>query len=352
MKILSRKPKNEQVVGLEFDVGSVAAAEPTPGGVGRAGVQPLPAGAVRDGEVTDAGAVASALAELFGREKLSKTVRLGVANQHVALRTVRLPPVEDPKQLKSAIRFLAQEQIPMPLESAVLDHQIIGASTTEDGARRIEVAVVAARKETVESLLTPVRDAGLEPVGVDLTAFGMIRALAAPSPAGEGGLVQGTLYCGLGDVTNLAIARDSACLFARVAEFGMRQVSERLVSERGLLPEHADQWLIHVGLEAEPETIAGDPEIVATARQALLDGSLRLADELRLSIDSYGAAEEALPVGKLVLCGWGAAIPGLATRLGEELSRDVEARHPAALGELPAGLADRLTVPYGLGLGE
>jgi type IV pilus assembly protein PilM len=355
--MLSRKKKNT-IVGLELDAGSVAAAEPGRGdssAVAHAGVQPLPVGAVRDGEVADPDAVTAALVELFEREALPKTVRLGIANQNVVLRTLRLPMIEDPKQLKNAVRFLAQEQIPMPLDSAVLDHQVIGGAVGEDGNRQIDVAVVAARSEMVEAMLAPLRQAGLEPVGVDLNAFGMIRALASDRQPLESvseteSFVQTTLYCSLGDVTNLAIARDSACLFARVAEFGVRQISERLVEERGLLAEHADQWLLHVGLKSPLESIDGDAEIVAAARAALEDGVLRLADELRISIDYYAAQEEALPVGSVVLCGWGSAILGLADRLRSELNRDVEVHRPIALSGLPDNLAARLTVPYGIGL--
>ncbi len=357
-----KKKKKDTIVGLEFDSGSIAAAEvpPSPGGpVAHVGVQQVAAGAVRDGEIIDADAVAAALAELFDRNELSKHVRLGIANQHVAFRTLRLPPIDDPKQLNNAVRFMAQEQIPMALDSAVLDHQVIGATVSEEGNRQVDVAVVAARKEMVATLLEPVRRAGLDPVGIDLTAFGMIRALAgasaAPSISPQTGpapetFVQTTLYCSLGDVTNLAIARDHACLFARVAEFGVRQISERLGADRGLWTEHADQWLLHVGLEDPLERVEGDPEVVAATRRTLEDGVLRLADELRLSIDSYVAQEGAVSVGSVVLCGWGSAIPGLPAKLMEELGQEVSVRCPDALAGLADNLAGRLTVPYGIGL--
>jgi type IV pilus assembly protein PilM len=359
--MLSRKKKNTSVVGLELDAGSVAAAEPAVDGAGtvsRVGVQALPSGAVREGEVVDPEPVVAALTALFDREGLTKKVRLGVANQNVAMRVLRLPVIEDPKQLTNAIRFLAQEQIPMPLDSALLDHQVIGGAVSEDGSRQIDVAVVAARRETVESLLATVRRAGLDPVGVDLTAFGMIRALAGDADrleetgSEQESFVQATLFCSLGDLTNLAIARESACLFARVAEFGVRQISESLSTERGLYLEHADQWLLHTGLEAPLEALDGDPELLAAARRTLESGVLRLADELRLSIDSYAAQDGSVPVGSLVLCGWGGAIAGLADRLRQELGREVEVRRPAALAGLPANIAGRLTVPYGIGLEE
>jgi type IV pilus assembly protein PilM len=359
--IISAKKKTAPTVGLDIDTGSVAAAEMS-GAEGslQTGVQSLPVGAFRDGEVIDSNAVSAALGELFSRQGFSKRVRLAVASQGVAFRTLRLPVIEDPEQLKSAVRFQAQEQIPMPLESAVIDHQVIGAAVTEDGNRQIDVAVVAARKETIAALLAAARGAGLDPVGIDLAAFGMIRALAAgpsgpvtsaPAVSSEAEeFVPATLYCSLGDLTNLAIARDFACLFSRVAQFSVRQIADDLSAVSGMEIEHAEQWLLHTGLETPLEQVDGDPGAATAARAALEDGAGKLADELRLSLDYYGAQEGATPVGGVVLCGWGSVIPGLASRLGVELGREVSARRPDALAGLEESQAARLTLPYGLSL--
>ena len=269
--------------------------------------------------------------------------------------------IEDPNQLKAAVRFQAQEQIPMPLDSAVLDHQVIGAEVGEDGARQLEVAVVAARRETVERLLETARGAGLDPVGIDLAAFGMIRALAGGSDrpgaevaaaAGNEGeeYVPATLYASLGGVTNLAIAREHACLFSRVAQFSVRGIAEELAANSGLPLEHAEQWLLHTGLVAPLEEVTGDPGAAAASRAALEANVAKLADELRLSLDYYGSQEGATPVHEIVLCGWGSAIPGLPERLGEVLGREVSSRRPAALAAIGDGPAARLTLPYGLAL--
>ena len=92
---------------------------------------------------------------------------------------VRLPAIEDPNGAgHSAVRFSAQEQIAMPLDQAVIDHRVIGGVGAIEGAPpQVDVMVVAARRDMIAASLKPLRDAGLEPVGVDLSAFGMIRAL-------------------------------------------------------------------------------------------------------------------------------------------------------------------------------
>jgi type IV pilus assembly protein PilM len=359
----SRAKRETTLVGLEIESGSIGATEARVNGdvtITATAVEPLPAEAFDDGEVTDPAAVAEALRSLFSTHKLSKRVRLGIANQRVVVRTLRLPAIDDPAELDSAIRFSAQEQIPMPLEQAVIDHRVVGGvGATEGAPPQIDVIVVAARRDMIAASLKPLRDAGLEPVGVDLSAFGMIRALGdagvVPGPDAEEGAQpaqRAVLYCSVGDVTNLAIAKGRSCLFTRVSPVGLDDIAGSLVASAGLSPEHAQMWLGHVGLAQPVEQIEGDPAIVGRVRSALDNGAASLLDELRLSLDFYGAQETAVPIERVVLCGPGSAIPGLAEQMEPTLGLPIAAASPPALAGLDAATAARLTVPYGLALNE
>jgi type IV pilus assembly protein PilM len=181
----------------------------------------------------------------------------------------------------------------------------------------------------------------------------MIRALAdtgATAAAPDERPDQAVLYCNVGDVTNLAVARGRACLFTRVSHVGLEAIGGQLAAARGLSPEHGAQWLAHVGLEQPLEAIEGDPEIVSEARLALEQGVTGLVDELRLSLDYYGAQEGALPVERIVLCGPGSAIGGLAQRMEAGLGFPIAVSRPSALSGFDEGPAARLTLPYGLAL--
>lgn len=357
---LGRKSGGDSsVVGLEIEAGSIAAAEVHVNGSARLGgwaTAPLAPEAFQDGEVTDPESVARVLRDLFAENNLGKKVRLGIANQRVVVRTLRLPAIENPEELSAAVRFSAQEQIAMPLDQAVIDHRVIGGVGAIDGAApQVDVIVVAARRDMIARSLKPLRDAGLEPVGVDLSAFGMIRALGggfvSASPEGEGQPAPSSvLYCNIGDVTNLAVAKGRACLFTRVSPVGLEDVASGLASNTGLMPEHARQWLEHVGLERPVEEIAGDPAIVAKAREAIEGGATALLDELRLSLDFYAAQEAAVPVERIVLCGPGSVIAGLADRMQPVLGLPIETGQPPALAGLDPGTAARLTLPFGIAL--
>ena len=78
-------------------------------------------------------------------------------------------------------------------------------------ASRISVAVVAARRDMVEALLSAVRKG--RPATGRSSAFGMIRALRDRDAAGAEPPEGARLLCNLGDVVNLAVVRGSVCLF-------------------------------------------------------------------------------------------------------------------------------------------
>ncbi|HEV7774348.1 MAG TPA: type IV pilus assembly protein PilM [Conexibacter sp.] len=338
------------VVGLDIEPGFVAAVQVRMGGDGmtveRAAGLPLGPGIVRDGEVADPEALAEALKELFRQHKFGKRVRIGVANQRIVVRTIDLPPLEDAKEIAAAVRFHAQDHIPMPLEQAVLEHQSLGLVDTAEG-QRTRVVLVAARRDMVERLHAAAKQAGLRPAGIDLAAFAMIRALHT---GGEGA----TLYVSIGGVTNLALAEGATCVFTRVAPGGVEALAAELAERRGLTLEHARQWLTHVGLDTPIEAVSGDPEIVEEARSVLLEGVRRIADEVRNSLDFYRAQAGALAAERAVVTGPVVAIPGFCDQLGAAIGLPVEVgtvgeARPGAFGGIDGG---RLAVAAGLAVEE
>ena len=349
--------KTQSIVGLDIETGSIAATEVRTNGtreIRRTAIAPLEPGVVSEGEVQDDEALSSALRALFSQNKLGKAVRLGIANQRVVVRTLQLPLIEDEKEIDSAVRFRAQDQIPMPLEQAVLDHRVVSRGKNPEGERQMEVLAVAARRDMVVSLLGALRKAGLQPVGIDLSAFGMLRALdiqpELPIEGEEGQIQSTTLYAYLGDITNLAVARGGQCLFTRVAPFGIENIAQRVAEGAEMSSEDARDSLLDVGLEESIDDF--DDGDAQTVREALEEGASKLIDELRMSLDFYSAQEGASAIEHVVLCGPGSTIPGLPERIQVGLGLGIEIMSPAALRDLDDEDAARLTVSYGLAVGD
>jgi type IV pilus assembly protein PilM len=307
MALSLRKSSDRGCVGLDIDGRYLAAAQVSGGRVTRAASQGLPEGLVRDGEVTDPETLAQHLKSFAAATSLPRNVRIGVANQQIVVRVVELPRIEDEKQRHAAVRFQASEAIAMPLDEAVLDHQVAGFSTAADGTARMQVVLVAARRKMIETLLDAVKVAGLKAEGVDLDAFALVRALATGSDDPD---QPARVFCHLAGVTNLAVAVGTSCFFTR------------------------------------PLAAVWDED----------DAGSRLADEIRLSIDYYMTQAQAKPVGTVVLSGPGSADEQLIEGLGVHLGLPTTVAAP--LGVLDRSALDasedphRLTVAAGLAMGR
>jgi type IV pilus assembly protein PilM len=234
------------IVGLDIQPGFVAAVKARVNGsivAEQAAAVALGPEVVRDGEVMDEEALGEALRELFGQSKMSKRVRVGVANQRTVLRTLELPPVTDQKELAAAVTFQAQDQVPMPLNNAVLDFHPLGVIDTPAGPRQ-RVVLVAAQRDMVERLVSAVRRAGLTPEGIDLSAFALIRSLYKPDPEQSARV----LYLNVDGLTNLAIAEGTICHFTRVVGSGLEGMATELAERRGIALTDARAQLLKANL--------------------------------------------------------------------------------------------------------
>jgi type IV pilus assembly protein PilM len=388
------------IVGLDIQPGHVAAVQARVNGsivVKHAVGAPLPADTVREGEVLDEGVLSEALREVFKDGSLSRRVRLGVANQRTVLRTLELPPVTDRKELAAAVRFQAQDQVPMPLSNAVLDFHPLGIFETPEGPRQ-RVVLVAAQRDMVQRLLAAVRDAGLRPEGVDLSAFALIRSLYRPDPEHAARV----LYLNVDGLTNMAIAEGTTCRFTRVVGGGIEAMASELAERRSIplveartliassdlsaLPEPDPAPELPVAVaDSEPESVTVvDPEAPAAVdegspsaatsdpayspvapskatpstsdadvRTVLENGIREIAGEVRNSLEFHRSQEGGGEVSLVVLSGSALDLPGFADALQEQLGVQVE-RETVRLDEQDLGgvSAHRLAIAAGLAVEE
>jgi type IV pilus assembly protein PilM len=365
-----RSPRSARVrtlVGLEIEPGQLVAARSRVNGhvvVEKAVGKQIAPNLVRDGEVTDVEALSRELAELFAGSGLDRRVRIGIANQRIVMRQLELPPILDPKELDSAVRFQAQDEILMPIESVVLDYHPLDVVEV-DGSTRMRVLLVAARRDMVERVLLAARKAGLRPEGVDLAAFGMIRALR-PLDVAETDRV---LYLSIGGLTNIAIGRGANCDFTRAITSGLDQIVAEVSARTGVPFAEARRVVAAVSERATagPAAIDSDPGPIAahtpepyadgdaeTAAAELVNGVRRIASEVRNSLDFHLGADGENPIARVVLTGQALDLPGFDAALGRELGLEitrgeVALASPAAAGNVPVS---RLAVAAGLSVAE
>jgi len=227
----------------------------------------------------------------------------------------------------------------------------------------MHVLLVAARRDMVERMLLAARQAGLRPEGVDLAAFGMIRALRPLDGAED----EQVLYLSIGGLTNLAIARGSTCQFTRVITTGVEQIVAEVAAGAGVPLADARKLIAGAGAEAEKPPVApaearlsGEAGPAAPAdhselaRLALSDGIRRIAAEVRNSLDFHLSSHGDGAVSRAVLTGPALDLPGFDVALGRELGLTlargaVDIADESAVGHVPMS---RLAVAAGLSVQE
>jgi type IV pilus assembly protein PilM len=301
------------VIGLDVGTAAVRAAEVrfgrgTPALV-RFGQVALPPGAVVAGEVVDAAAVAAALRRLWKEAGFSgKRVVTGVAGQRVVARTTDLPVMSE-DELRSSLPFQVQELIPIPIEDAVIDHQVLERTVDAEGVERLRVLVVAAHRDMLRSLTAALDGAGLSAERVDLIAFALIRALherdfGELDADGNGAAAEAIVDIG-GGVTNVIVHEHGVPQFIRSLSTGGMELTEAISTD------------LDVDFEtAEALKRGGDAGAQSQHAQEVLRVALvPVLEEIRTSLEFWQSQSLDGELRRVIIVGGTTRMPALHDRL-------------------------------------
>ena len=351
-----------EIVGLKIGASKIAAARVATNGSGRllqlAGAD-LPPGLVVGGEVQDVEGLGAVLKQFFAEHKLPRRgVRVGVSSNRVGVRTIDVGGIDDPKQLGNAVRFRAQEALPIPINEAVLDYQVLGESRDDEGKLVRKVLFVVAYRDLVERYAVACKHGGLKLAGVDLEAFALLRAVTPfaelPTAESERGAIVAVSVGS--ERSTLAVTEGTTCEFTRVLEWGGSSLTTAIARDLGNEPVAAERIKrsLHLNSDETPEGL--DQETAAKARQATLVGLQTFARELVSSLQFYQNQPGSLGIREIVLAGGTARLAGLAETLQRMVAVSVRIGDPlvnlAHGKKIRGGDPDPShAIPIGLGMG-
>jgi type IV pilus assembly protein PilM len=346
-------------IGLDVGSTAVRAAELTEGSapsVVRAAQVPLAAGAVENSEVRDVAAVSEALRELWTRGGFkSRKVWMGVGNQRVVVREIALPAMPE-KELRQSLGFQVQEFIPMPVEEAVLDYHLIEELEIE-GRPMLRLLLVAAQKAMVDTLVAAATGAKVEPIGLDLVPFALVRAVGATGAGMELETTGGEAVVDVGaHVTNIVVHAAGETRFVRILPSGGRDITVAIA--RGLSVEDEVAERLKRG-----EFVEGSEATPEQALEIAMQRATQFVDEIRSSLEFYTAQTQGARIERLLVSGGGSKLEGFIdilrqripvtvepgrvfSRVGSQLSLSEEAQAEA---EPVLATAVGLAIPWGGG---
>ena len=354
---------------IGVDVGSTAVrvAEVAIGDVPvvvRAAQVPLAPGLVEAGEVREPEAVGAAIRELWEKAGIkSRQAFLGVGNQRVVVREVALPWLPE-RELRNTLAFQVQEFIPMSTDDAVLDFDLLGE--VDQGGRRMQrILLVAAHKAMVNALIEAALAAKLDPVGVDLSPFAVVRAIGSGDEALDLDATGDEAVVDIGaHVTSICVHDRGVTRFVRMLPSGGRDITIAIARGLGLDDEVAERLKRGEEVEVPDEAVgsevpAGDPPADEASEGGASDGEVsegadleteaapasleqtnapdpenvrRLAlmragsfiDEVRSSLEFYAAQVPSARIGRVLAVGGGSRLDGFLELLQERIPVPVD----------------------------
>jgi type IV pilus assembly protein PilM len=324
---------------IGLDIGSTAAraAEVATGSyppaIVRAAQVPMQPGAVEHGEIREPHAVTEVLRELWRRGGFKgKQVFLGVGNQRVVVREVALPWLPT-KELRESLHYQVQEFIPIPVDEAVLDYDVID-EFEQDGRRMLRLLLVAAQRTMVGSLIEAVTAARLEPAGLDLVPFALIRSVGATNGLGMESSGEEALIDVGADITSICVHEHGVPRFVRILPTGGADIT--LAVARALAVTEAEADALKRG-----EAIEGGPAL-EDAQRVARSRAVAFVDEIRSSLEFYTVQNPRAKVGRLVVTGGGSKLEGFLDMLSERLLVVAQPGHVFAKARPELDLDERL----------
>ena len=350
----------KQFVGLKIGASQLAAARVSVNGAAsleQVAQAPLPPGIVAGGEVRDVDALAAALKDFFAKHKLPRRgVRVGVANNRIGVRTIELSGIDDEKQLANAIRFRAQEALPIPIDEAVLDFQVLSERVNEEGLSTKRVLLVVAYRDLIDAYVQACRTAGIRVEGIDLEAFALLRALTpSEAPTDEAVERSALVAVAIGaERSTLAVSDGFTCEFTRVLDWGGATLTASLARALDLEPVDAERLKRDLSLDTPERPEGLSEEKAEQAREALRGGLQSFARELVSSLQFYQSQPDSLGIREVVLAGGTAQLGGLAASLQKLIGVNVRVGDPLAGVSIGKKVRDAdspaLAIPIGLGM--
>lgn len=277
------------------------------------GMVPLPPEVIVEGAVMDAGRVVDAIKELLASQQVkTKDTVLSVSGSSVIIKRIAVADMTD-EELSESIKWEAEQYIPFSIDDVNVDFQKIGAGAQEGQA---DVLLVAVKKDKINDYVNLVKEAGLEPVVLDVDAFALANMYELNYEQEPG--ITALLNIGA-SVMNINILRDGASIFTRDITVGGNRYTEALQREFGLTYEDAEKV-------KKGESVEG-------ADSGQVDGVMSsvtedIVSETQRSLDFFRSTTGSEQVSRVLVSGGCARIGNFTSALAERIEIPVEITNP------------------------
>jgi type IV pilus assembly protein PilM len=300
-----------------------------------------PRGLLSEAE-TDLTTLAQAIKKLRDEAKIkTRNVVVALPEDKVFSKVVTFPKLSE-KELKAAIKWEAEQYVPIPLEEVTLDHQVLGMSR-QGSIDKMEVFLVAAPKRLIDKLIRVLTVAGLEPISLETEILALTRGLTTPA-------MEACLLVDLGArASDMAVVEKGQLVFTRSIPTGGEALTRAVAGGLELESAQAEEYKKAYGVD--PQKLEGK---ISAVLGPIFDS---VVVEMEKVIQFYQSSKQKT-VKRVILSGGTASLPGLVPHLAQKLGLEIQIADPFAgleksdeiLKKIPAGTAPLYSTVVGLAL--
>lgn len=317
----------------------------------------LPLGAKADaGPDEKKSAVINALRAFFIEKGVKvKDVSTSLSGNAVIVRYVKFPRLTR-AELMSTLATEAEPFIPFDINEVQLGFHIL-SEIVEDGQKKMETVLVAAKRDLVVQRLEIIQGAGLTPAIIDVDSFALENVHEKTRDPKEG--PGATLYLNIGHlVTNLSIVENGVTRVVRDMFISGNTMTKAIMKafqcDAAKAEELKHSRCVFVDPAEKEKALADGDRDGLGVSQAVGQVAKDLVAEVHRSVDFYLSQGPDRSIGRIMLTGGTARLKNLDKHLAQELKVPVSVLNPFSLSKggevVPEALAPAFGVAAGLAL--
>lgn len=270
--------------------------------------------------------LSDAVKKLVHDTKISKReVNVAIPESQSFTRVIKFPLLSD-QEIASAVKWEAEQYIPIPVSEAIIQHEIV-ERREKASPPEVLVLLVAAPRALVEKYVKVASMAGLTAASIETSLVAMARSVA---PAN-----QTAILMDMGArATSIAVAKNSQLVFSRTIPTAGAAFSRAVGQALGVPEAQADQYKITYGLSTK--------QLEGKVAAAINPVFTTITEEVKKAIHYYQTELQGEMPSSIVLSGGSAGLPNLVPSLTKAVGIEVVIGNPFSKVVIDANTAKKL----------
>ncbi len=280
-----------------------------------AGSIPMPIKSISSTQQSDIETVAVSIKQLMqSTGTKTRTVNIALPESKVFTRVIEVPQLS-PRELNSAIKWEAEQYIPLPLDQVNVDFTVLsdGKST---GAKKMEVLLVAAPKALIDRYVSILELAELNVIAAETEIIATSRAIGRSLPN-----VKTVMIISLGaQSSDIAILRSGVLMFTRSVSAGGEAITRAIAQNLDFTVAQAEEYKRAYGLQQDK--LEGK---ITAAAKPIMD---TIIQEVKRAMAFYSEKYKEEHIDTVILSGGTSRLPGMVIYLAQALNCEVQLANP------------------------